>query len=240
MKKWDAQALLSVMQPAWPVALPESTASLLLQRGRVACFKTGDVISRQGNAAKSLHVLLSGQAHVVMLRPSGKEFVITILGPGDGYSFLHIYHPIPHISSLVARENCEVLILSKHSWLQTADECPELKDAVISILSHRLRSALDMLEFSNMTTGLACVAHRLLAYVRHAAPIESPDPIAAPHFEVPLTQATLASMLSLSRQRTNALLHQLEDEGAITLQYGKILVLDLAILRKIIVQNEPE
>jgi len=187
-----------------------------------------------------MYILLEGQADVVVVRTSGREFVLYILGPGEGYSFLHIYHPIPRTSSLVARSRCRLLVLSKQAWLQTADERPELKDAVISVLCHRMHSVTDVLEFSNMAPAIARLAHRLVLHVRRIAPMDAPDPAIHPHFEVAITQATLASMLSLSRQRTNALLHQLQTAGAIELTYGHILVRDLAILRRIMVESEPD
>lgn len=228
------------MQAAWPAPLTVRATTLLLERGRLVRYQRGEAIARQGEVAGSMYILLEGQADVVVVRPSGREFVLYILGPGEGYSFLHIYHQIPRTSSLVARTRCQLLVLPRQMWLQTADECPELKDAVISVLCHRMRSVTDVLEFSNMAPAIARLAHRLVLHVRRVAPMDAPDPIAQPHFEVAVTQATLASMLSLSRQRTHALLHQLEATGAIQLSYGRILVCDLAILRRIMAESEPD
>lgn len=228
------------MQPAWPAKLSVHAATLLLQRGRITKFKSGAVIVRQGSPSRAMYILLTGQAQVVSLRSTGREFMRGVLGPGEGYSFLHVYHADPHSSSLVSRGACEVLIVPRQAWLETTDECSELKDAVISIVTHRLRLALDTIELNNFSSGIARLAHRLLWYIRKTPTFDSPDPTGQPHFEVRLTQTDLAKMLSLSRQRTSALLHQLERAGVVTLKYGCLLVKDLESLRKIIEGNDVE
>lgn len=238
LKSWTPASLMAVIQPMWPGQISEKSVLLLLERGSIAKFKPGDVVARQGSSSKGLHILLTGQAEVVSLRASGREQMRYILGPGEGFSFLHLYHPDPHTSSLIAREACEVLIISKSAWLKTTDECPELKDAVISIVTHRLRLALETIEISSFATGLVRLAHRLLWHIRKTPIIDSPDPTPQTYFDVQLSQTDLARMLSLSRQRTSALLHQLEEQGIITLQYRHILVHDLASLRKVIASND--
>jgi CRP/FNR family cyclic AMP-dependent transcriptional regulator len=237
VEPWTPSDVLSVMRLAWPGPLSERAAQLLLARGRVAKYKARTVIARQGSAPKGLHIILDGQAEVTALRPSGKEMLINILGPGQGYSFLHIYHPDPHSSGLVARTGCQVLTVARHEWLVTTEECPELKDAVIAILSSRLRATLEELTFSSLNSGLGRLAHRLLTHVQQTL---KPDGAARPKqgYEVALTQAHLAAMISFSRQRTHALLHELEVRQAVRLHYGRITVVDLDALRRVIAQSE--
>lgn len=235
----NSEELLALMQPVWSVELTYRAMALLLERGRKIRYKLGDVIVRQGDRSKGLHIILKGQADVIVLRPSGKELVINILGPGQGYSFLHLYHSEPHSSSLIARNHCEILTIDKQRWLQTTQECPELKDAVIATLTHRLRGVIEELTFSNLSTGLARLAHRLLTYMLQNRMNEIKSDIAT-NYQIPLTQMHLATMLSLSRQRTHALLHQLVSHGAIELRYGSIVILSVAALRDIIAKSESQ
>ena len=235
---WDPAKLLRVMQPMWPGPISERAAKLMLERGRVKKFKSGEAIARQGAPSRGLHIMLSGQAEVVSVRPTGRELTRYVLGPGEGYSFLHIYHPDPHSSSLSALGACEVLILSKEDWLRTTDECTELKDAVIAIVTHRLRLALETIELNNSSTGLGRLAHRLLWHIRKAPTVDSPDPNGRAALDVLISQADLARMLNLSRQRTNALLRRLAQTGAISMRYRHIVIEDLALLRKIIASED--
>jgi CRP-like cAMP-binding protein len=233
------QDLMEVMRLVWPGTFSEQTAGLLLSRGRIVNYEPQAIIVRQGSVAKGLHIILQGEADVTVLRPSGKELVINILGPGQGYSFLHIYHPDPHSSSMVARTHCQVLTVAKHEWLLTTEECPELKDAVIAIISTRLRGALEELTFSNLHSGLARLAHRLLVHVLQNRKPDLATQVGS-GLELALTQAHLATLLGLSRQRTHALLHQLEQRKALQLKYGRIEMIDLEALRQVIADNEVE
>jgi CRP-like cAMP-binding protein len=233
------QDLMEVMRLVWPGTFSEQTAGLLLSRGRIVNYEPQAIIVRQGSVAKGLHIILQGEADVTVLRPSGKELVINILGPGQGYSFLHIYHPEPHSSSMVARTHCQVLTVAKHEWLLTTEECPELKDAVIAIISTRLRGALEELTFSNLHSGLARLAHRLLVHVLQNRKPDLATQVGS-GLELALTQAHLATLLGLSRQRTHALLHQLEQRKALQLKYGRIEMIDLEALRQVIADNEVE
>jgi CRP-like cAMP-binding protein len=233
------QDLMKVMRLVWPGTFSEQTAGLLLSRGRIVNYEPQAIIVRQGSVAKGLHIILQGEADVTVLRPSGKELVINILGPGQGYSFLHIYHPDPHSSSMVARTHCQVLTVAKHEWLLTTEECPELKDAVIAIISTRLRGALEELTFSNLHSGLARLAHRLLVHVLQNRKPDLATQVGS-GLELALTQAHLATLLGLSRQRTHALLHQLEQRKALQLKYGRIEMIDLEALRQVIADNEVE
>ncbi len=236
---WGPNDLLSVMSKAWPGQFSERAAELLLSRGRVVKFKPGTVIASQGSASKGLHIVLDGLAEVTSLRPSGKVMVINIMGPGQAYSFLHIYHPDPHSSSLVARTPCQILTVAKQDWLLTTEECPEIKDAVISVLSARLRAALEELTFSSLNSGLGRLSHRLLNHVLQNFTQDAAGP-SRNEYEVALTQSHLAAMIGLSRQRTHALLHQLEQRKAVRLNYGRITVIDLDALRQVITDSELE
>ena len=222
------------MQPMWFGRVSERAANLLFERGRIVKFKSGAVIVDQGSQAKSFYILLTGQAIIVSLGAAGHEFTRNSLGPGEGYSFMHLYHSDPHSSTLTARSACEVLILSKEDWLKIADACTELKDAVIGIVTHRFRLALEVIDLANSSSSLGRLAHRLLWHVRKTPALNVPDPSGEPYIAVQISQTEIAKMLGVSRQRTNALIQQLEQTGAIAQGYGHILIKDLGLLRKVI------
>ena len=145
---WTTERLLAIMQPMWFGLVSERAAKLLLERGRIARYRSGDVIVEQGTPGKAILIVLSGQARVDSLGENGREFTRSFVGPGEGYSFMHVYHPMPHSSSLSARGECEMLVLARNEWHRTAEECSELKDAVIAIVTHRFRIALEMLDLT--------------------------------------------------------------------------------------------
>jgi CRP-like cAMP-binding protein len=221
------------MQHAWPVPISGETARRLLSGGHTQRLQAGDVMIHQGEVPRGIVIMLEGMAAVTGVNAAGREFILSIIGPGEGYGFVPCYTATPDTTSLVAREAMVALVVPTEVWRGISDERPDLKDAVIGVLCRRFRWLTDSLEYRSMAPAIAVLAHRLYRYAEQVAPDEFVKRSADLHIEVNLSQSTLASMLSLSRQRTHQLLHMLEQDGAVSLSYGRITIRDLTVLRKV-------
>ncbi|UUC95032.1 MULTISPECIES: Crp/Fnr family transcriptional regulator [Comamonas] len=234
MTQWDEKALLAVMRPKWPAPISIETARALIARGRHQVrLAPGSVLIRQGEIPRGIVIWLEGKAAVTGVSASGREFILSFMGPGDGYGFVPCYTQTPDTTSLVAHEPAAALVVPYDQWLRTADEHPELKDAVIAVMCQRMRWMTDNLEYRSMAPAIARMARLLYLYVQRLETIPSLPAGRTTPVELRLGQATLASMLSLSRQRTHQLLHKLEQDGAISLAYGRIVVRDLSCLQRV-------
>ena len=233
LKIWDDKALIAVMQHAWPVPVSSDTARLLLARGQIQRVQTAEVIVHQGDVPRGIVIMLEGSAAVTGVNTGGREFILSIIGPGEGYAFVPCYTQTPDTTSLVAREPVTALIVPTEIWRAISDERPDLKDAVIGVMCRRFRWMTDSLEFRSMAPAIAALAHRLYRYAEQIAPDEFARRATDARIEVNLSQSALASMLSLSRQRTHQLLHKLEKDGAVSLAYGRIVLRNLVVLRQV-------
>jgi CRP-like cAMP-binding protein len=232
VKTWNAQALLAVMMHAWPESISVETAGLLLSRGQIRRLQPDEVMIRQGEVPHGIVILLEGTAAVTGVNAAGREFILSIIGPGEGYGFVPCYTETPDTTSVVAREPMAALVVPIDIWRSISNERPDLKDAVIAVMCRRMRWMTDSLEFRSMAPAIAALAHRLYRYAEQMAPEEFVKRSADMHIEVKLSQSALASMLSLSRQRTHQLLHKLENGGAVSLAYGRIVIRNLSVLRQ--------
>ncbi len=239
-KIWDEQALLSAMEHAWPEPIARETARLLLHHGQIRRLQADEVLIRQGEVPHGIVIMLEGTAAVTGVNTSGREFILSIIGPGEGYGFVPCYTETPDTTSVVARETMAALVVPIDTWRKISDAQPDLKDAVIAVMCRRMRWMTDSLEFRSMAPAIAALAHRLYHYVEQMAPNEFSRQSTNAHIEVKLSQSALASMLSLSRQRTHQLLHKMENSGALSLAYGRIVVRNLAVLRAFMDTEETE
>lgn len=233
LKIWNEKALLSAMQHAWPVAVSSETAKQLLLRGQIQRLQSADVLVHQGEVPRGIVIMLEGTAAVTGVNASGREFILSIIGPGEGYGFVPCYTQTPDTTSVVAREPMLALIIPIDIWRSISDERPDLKDAVIGVMCRRMRWMTDSLEFRSMAPAIAALAHRLYRYAEQMSPNEFAKRSTDANIEVKLSQSALASMLSLSRQRTHQLLHKLEKDGAVSLAYGRIVLRNLTVLRHV-------
>ena len=230
---WDETTLLAVMRHAWPVPIAPKTARLLLARGQILRRDAGGIVVRQGDVPQGIVIMLEGTAAAMGVNAAGREFMLSVICPGDGYGFVPCYSQTPDTTSLVARERMAALVVPIGTWIQISDECTDLKDAVIAVMCRRMRWMTDSLEFRSMAPAIAALAHRLYRYAQQVAPEVFAANSTDAQIEARLSQSALASMLSLSRQRTHQLLHKLEKDGAISLAYGRIVIRDIPALRRI-------
>ncbi len=221
------------MQHAWPVPVSAETAQLLMLHGQVRRLHSAEVLVRQGQVPRGIIIVLEGTAAVTGVNASGREFILSIIGPGEGYGFVPCYTQTPDTTSVFAREPMLALIVPINIWCRISDERPDLKDAVIGVMCRRMRWMTDSLEFRSMAPAIAALAHRLYRYAEQMSPDEFAKCATDANIEVKLSQSALASMLSLSRQRTHQLLHKLEKDGAVSLAYGRIVLRNLAVLRQV-------
>lgn len=230
---WDEDALLTVMRPMWPTSLSIQTARALITRGRQVRVSQGATLIRQGEIPHGIVIWLEGMAAVTSVNPAGREFILSIIGPGYGYGFVPCYTQTPDTSSLVAHKPSKALVVPYEQWLRTADEWPELKDAVIGVMCQRIRWMTDSLEYRSMAPAIARMARILHSCVQRLEPAQLLSEDKDMQIEVRLSQTALASMLGLSRQHTHQLLHTLENDGVISLAYGRIVVRSLIGLQQV-------
>jgi CRP/FNR family transcriptional regulator, cyclic AMP receptor protein len=239
-KIWDASALLTVMQHAWPSPISQRTADLLLQNGKIVRQDAGGVVVHQGNVPRGIVIMLEGAAVVMGVNANGREFTLSVIFAGEGYGFVPCYTRTPDTTSLIAREPMAALIVPIDAWIAISNTNPDLKDAVIAVMCRRMRWMTDSLEFRSMAPAIAALAHRLYCYAIQVAPEACSAKATDVRIEAQLSQSALASMLSLSRQRTHQLLHKLENDGAIELAYGRIVIRNVSALRRIMDIHETE
>ncbi|MEK7346419.1 MAG: Crp/Fnr family transcriptional regulator [Pseudomonadota bacterium] len=232
VKTWNAQDLLAAMAHAWPEPVSAETARLLLAHGQIQRLKTGEVMIHQGEVPHGIIIMLEGLAAVTGVNAAGREFILSLIGPGEGYGFVPCYTETPDTTSVVAHEAMAALVVPIDTWRKISDIQPDLKDGIIAVMCRRMRWMTDNLEFRSMAPAIATLAHRLYRYAEQMEPDAFAQQATGAHIEVKLSQSALASMLSLSRQRTHQLLHTLEKEGAVSLSYGRIVVRNLAVLRQ--------
>jgi len=121
--------------------LPESQLELLASVAQRRSFAKGDKIFAGGEHAMSLHLIVTGKVQVVFADKHGAEVILDILNPGDYFGEMALIDELPRSATIVARESCEILILSKKDFLACLQGNFELAMALQRGLVKRLRGA---------------------------------------------------------------------------------------------------
>lgn len=206
-------------------AISQETAQTMLDAGRVATYEKGSFVTRRGQPEPRLCFVLSGQVRLTAFTEDGREILSLILYPGDCWGVHPCLGNLREVNDSVVQERGEILNLKPHEVQNLMWMRQDFQKTMIAVLCHRLNLSIRLAQQIGTWSARQRVAWRLLLSA-HA--LDSANVASA---EIRLSQENLASMVSLSRQRTNLILKSLEKDGLIRLGYGRIHIDDTAALR---------
>ncbi len=198
----------------------------------MADFRFENIAKGSRMAAKAdrerFHVILDGRLEMLRGHPdSGRQVVLFLLGPGDGFDVITLLDGEPHDTETLALDDLQMLsapIERVRDWLA---EHPEFNRRFLPYLGERLRSLENLasdLALHDTTTRIA----RLI--LRHTDPNagDNGHPV---HLIADLNHETLARMVGSVRQVVNRHLQAFKRKGLVAGEKGHWVVSDLEELK---------
>lgn len=93
-------------------AVSDDVLEFLTQKLTVLSPSAGDVVFREGEAARDMFVVMSGEAEVVKKSQSGLDARVALLGPGDWFGEMSILDVQPRSASVRVLAPSRVLKIS--------------------------------------------------------------------------------------------------------------------------------
>lgn len=118
-------------------------------------------IFHAGDPADAVFVVASGRVKVVITSSDGKEFILTVLGPGQVFGEMALLESAPRSASVVTLSAVEVLMINRSDFQRLLDSNPRISQRLMAILSRRLRRANAKME----SLAYMDVAGRLARYL---------------------------------------------------------------------------
>ena len=118
-------------------------------------------IFHAGDPADAVFVVASGRVKVVITSSDGKEFILTVLGPGQVFGEMALLESAPRSASVVTLSAVEVLVINRSDFQRLLDSNPRISQRLMAILSRRLRRANSKME----SLAYMDVAGRLARYL---------------------------------------------------------------------------
>lgn len=199
----------------------------LAAHARERRYRRGETIFRQDDPGDCLHVVRDGRIRIILPSEDGDEVTIAVLGRGDFFGELALLDGGARSASAVAAEDTQTVVIGRKDFLSWLAERPAAAAALLSLLSRRLRRSDELLgdvAFLNLPARLAKKLVQLSElYGRgtaHAEPVE-----------VRLTQEELATTIGATRESVNKYLKYFKSKGWVTVQKGRIAILDRKALQ---------
>ncbi len=212
-------------------AFSEEELEDLFSLAKTVSFKARKEIFAQGDQGDSMFILLSGRIKISTYSSTGKETVLSFLGPGDILGEIALLDEGPRTAAAVVLEETRALQLYRQDFLPFIEKHPKIALQLISVLCQRLRRT-DMFveEVVTMQAGPRLARALLRLADNHGEPLEDGNV----RIRLKLSQANLGAHAGLMRENVNRQLRIWEDGGILTNNNGIITLHHPDLLEEVI------
>ncbi|MDZ3831199.1 MAG: Crp/Fnr family transcriptional regulator [Sphingopyxis sp.] len=196
----------------------------LTARAVQVSFAKGKEILCQGEAGDGLIILTEGSARVSMLTANGREIVLAYAEPGAVLGEIALLDGGERTASVIATSAGSALQLGRNAFRDFATSHPEFSWSLMQQLARRLRTADQTIESDRAYASGPRLARYLKRLIRKD--VESSH-------RVELSQTELGNFAGMSREHINRQLRSWEESGIISLEQGRVRVLDADTLEEI-------
>lgn len=225
----------------------QETSAQELQRLAAGCrlrrFGRGEAIFRVGMPCEEFHVTVMGQVKLFAISPAGQEKVIEIAGPGITFAEALMFTERPYIINAQALSDTLLLSVGKDAVVDEIERDPRFALRLLGGISRRLHGLVHDVQAYSLHSGM----QRVIGYLLSSLPEESARtlptleayagqgcapvsaaarPVIALKVSLPVSKATIASLLSITPEYFSRVLRDLETEGLIHIDKRDILIPD--------------
>jgi len=208
----------------WVSELPEEIGDEIRRHFVARTLTDGEYLYHQGDQADACYQVAQGRLKVCNYNYAGQELVHVLLVDGDCVGDWGLLIEQPRMNNAVACGNTEVNILSKARFNELYDKYPEIPRALNRVMARRLRLTFMLTEDASLLPlrqRLARVVIRMAHSLGHV------DQNGCTVIEN-ISHEELAKMVGAARPSVGRELKKFAQEGSIDIQYGKLIIRDIA------------
>ncbi|WP_283133312.1 Crp/Fnr family transcriptional regulator [Rhizohabitans arisaemae] len=217
--------------------LPPETWNVLVTAGAPGGYQPGDVLLHQGAEEDSVLVLLRGLVKVTHVDSEGHKVVLALRRPYELLGELALLGPRRRSATVTATEVCTVRKISGPRFTELCEQ-NGLTAAICGHLASRVLEGQD-LRTSILTLPSPLKVARMLVWLAESCLPRSSERGAPNTAEIPLNQTELGGTVGLSRSAVAKVLQRLRDERVLDTERNRIIIYDLARLRRIAEAKAP-
>jgi CRP-like cAMP-binding protein len=208
----------------WYGILPNNIQKEIKARFIKKTIKADGYLYQNGDPSTANYQIISGKIKICNFSHQGQEIIISYLYNGDWCGDIGVINGSERFNNAVAIEETKVNILKKEDFDYFYDKYPEVARAINQMLCTRLQSTLSILEDAFLLPLNFKLARTLsrLGFSIGESKNEGGSCIISP-----FSHEDLGRLVGATRQSVSRELKQLEKDGLIKLQYGKLIINNL-------------
>jgi CRP/FNR family transcriptional regulator, cyclic AMP receptor protein len=209
--------------------LSEGARDGLLSLGAFREYATGSRLFTEGDTSRHVIVLHGGWVKVVAQTEDGGQALLALRSRGDLVGEQAALESEPRSASVISASPVRACVIQQRAFLRYLADHPDVHIAVTRALSAKLRWATRRrVDFSGLPAHV-----RLARVLTELARMNSRPAGAGIELGYALTQPEFAAMVGLSEPSVQRALHRLRDSGVLDTGYRKIVIRDMAALKRI-------
>jgi CRP/FNR family transcriptional regulator, cyclic AMP receptor protein len=209
----------------WFRSLAVELQDYLISHATLLTLERGELLYRRGEQSYGLYAVLGGALSIGTVGADGKEALLAVLGPTAWVGEISMFDGLPRPNDATAVTRTLLLHVPEAALQGLLDSTPRYWRDFALLMAQRLRISFENAEAMTLLPAAQRVASRLLMIAGGYGGLN------AAQSRIRLSQDSLASMVSLSRQTTNQLLRNLESQQILSLKSGEIAILNFDRLR---------
>lgn len=176
----------------------------------------GEIIFREGTEATFYHQLESGSVRWVNIDDDGKEFIQSLIEPGESFGEMPLFDGEPFAATAIAETDSVIIRLHSSSFHQLLMERPDIHFAFSKMMSQRIRYKFLLLkELSKHDPENSIIS--LLNHMK-----QTRKNICGKCNKVNLTRQQIANMTGLRVETVIRTMRHLHDKGKLLIEKGKV------------------
>lgn len=183
-------------------------------------YDKDEIVFLEGEPCQGLYIVREGMVKVYKLSSEGREQILAFSGAGRSFNEVAVFDGGPSPANVSASEPTTVWIVPRTAIINLIEQNPQVALAIIQNLGTRLRHLVGLVEDLSLRQVTARLAKLLLE--------------TASQQEHVLTQQEMAARLGTVREMIGRSLRQLEARGFISIEHGRIVIVDREGLAKIV------
>lgn len=212
--------------------LKQETLSRLALASRQLRVARGTTLCRKDEQCAGLFMVVLGQVRLMFLSPSGGEKTLEILHHGDTFCESTLLLDVGYPAYAHTLEECLLLHVAKPAILAELDGEPELARRLLTRLARRLSDRIADIESYSLHTGRQRLIHYLLREISagngcYASGANSPS------LGLKTAKGVLASRLNMTQEHFSRLLHELVQDGLLSVTGRNIRITSLEMLERL-------
>lgn len=186
-------------------------------------FAKGSYICHRGDRLDHWTGVGSGLVKISTISLSGKAMTFAGIAAGGWFGEGSVLKDEPRKYDVVALRDTRMLMLSRATFLWLFENSTGFNRFLVRALNERMGQFIATIEYDRILHPRARVARNLSWFFN---PVLYP----AGTREIELSQEELALLAGISRQVANRCLKELEEEGLLRVEHGRIAVIDTEAL----------